>query len=190
MSASNPNTYLNNADGLSGMVRADELREVMATQRDPLDACRELTDRANRAGGHDNITVIVADFGGGGLPQSLPEGDLAYKKYALPDLPPGETHRGAPVPSGIETATPSEEATRESRRLKVGHTMVGIQFSLPDANVTPPSPQVDPVADVARYSPHDEPVSIPIDGLPPAMVGLMVILAMIVVAYAGFWLLR
>jgi hypothetical protein len=33
-------------------------------------------------------------------------------------------------------------------------------------------------------------VSIPIDGLPPAMVGLMVILAMIVVAYAGFWLLR
>ena len=52
------------------------------------------------------------------------------------------------------------------------------------------SPSVDPVTDVGRFSPHDEPVSIPIDGLPPAMVGLMVIVAMIVVAYAGFWLLR
>jgi protein phosphatase len=180
------------SDGLSGMVRADELREVLTSQRDPLDACRELTERANRAGGHDNITVIVADFEGSALPQSLPEGDLAYKKYALPELPAGDTHRGTPAPnSSVETAAPSEEATRESRRLKVGHTMVGIQFSLPESNLTPASPEVDPMADMARYSPnHDEPVSIPIDGLPPAMVGLMVIVAMIVVAYAGFWLLR
>jgi len=178
------------SDGLSGMVRTDELRDVLAGSKDPLDACRELTDRANRAGGHDNITVIVADFDGEGLPDVLPEGDLAYKKYALPELAAGDTHRGAPVPSGLETATPSEEATRESRRLKVGHTMVGMQFSLPDSAVTPASPPVDPMGDMARFSPQDEPVSIPIDGLPPALVGLMVIAAMIVVAYAGFWLLR
>ena len=178
------------SDGLSGMVRADELREVLVNFPDPLDACRELTDRANRAGGHDNITVIVADFDGSGLPQSMPEGDLAYKKYALPDPPPGETHRSVPVSANVETGAPSEEASRESRKLKVGHTMVGIQFSLPDTSATPLSPSTEPISDVARYSPHDEPVSIPIDGLPPAMVGLMVILAMIVVAYAGFWLLR
>jgi protein phosphatase len=178
------------SDGLSGMVRADELREVLVSQRDPIDACRELTDRANRAGGHDNITVIVADFDGPGLPEGMPEGDLAYKKYALPDLPQNDAGRASPISSGVETAAPSEEATRESRRLKVGHTMVGIQFSLPDAGLTPGSPQVEPMTDVGRYSPHDEPVSIPIDGLPPAMVGLMVIVAMIVVAYAGFWLLR
>jgi serine/threonine protein phosphatase PrpC len=178
------------SDGLSGMVRADELREVLAGHKDPLDACRELTERANRAGGHDNITVIVADFDGQGLPTTLAEGDLAYKKYALPELAVSETHRGTPVPSGLDTGAPSEEATRESRRLKVGHTMVGIQFSLPDSAVTPASPHVDPMGDVARYTPHEEPVSIPIDGLPPALVGLMVIAAMIVVAYAGFWLLR
>jgi protein phosphatase len=176
------------SDGLSGMVRADELREVLSNCPDALDACRELTDRANRAGGHDNITVIVADFDGAGLPESLPEGDLAYKKYALPEPPPGETHRSLPQSGNLETGAPSEEASRESRRLKVGHTMVGIQFSLPDS-VTPASPAAE-VADLGRYAPHDEPVSIPIDGLPPAMVGLMVILAMIVVAYAGFWLLR
>jgi len=178
------------SDGLSGMVRTDELREVLSSCADPLDACRELTDRANRAGGHDNITVIVADFDGSGLPQSLPEGDLAYKKYALPEPPPGEPLRTAPLSMNPDTGAPSEEASRESRRLKVGHTMVGIQFSLPDTNATPLSPATEPATDIARYGSGDEPVSIPIDGLPPAMVGLMVILAMIVVAYAGFWLLR
>ncbi|HTQ05393.1 MAG TPA: Stp1/IreP family PP2C-type Ser/Thr phosphatase [Polyangiaceae bacterium] len=177
------------SDGLSGMVRADELREVLVGQRDPIDACRELTDRANRAGGHDNITVIVADFDGQGLPPGRPEGDLAYKKYALPEPPPGDTQRYTPHSSNHVSAAPSEEATRESRRLKVGHTMVGIQFSLPDT-VTPASPAVDPVPEVARLGPHDEPVSIPIDGLPPAMVGFMVIVAMVAVAYAGFCLLR
>ncbi|HEV8547919.1 MAG TPA: Stp1/IreP family PP2C-type Ser/Thr phosphatase [Polyangiaceae bacterium] len=175
------------SDGLSGMVRTDELREVLSNFHDPLDACRELTDRANRAGGHDNITVIVVDFDGPGLPVSLPEGDLAYKKYALPEPPPGELPRLSGGSSAFETGSPSEEASRESRRLKVGHTMVGLQFSLPDtASITPAT---EPPSDLARF-PHEEPVSIPIDGLPPAMVGLMVIVAMIVVAYAGFWLLR
>ena len=178
------------SDGLSGMVRTDELREVLSSQRDPIDACRELTDRANRAGGHDNITVIVADFDGPSLPTSLPEGDLVYKKYALPELPLGETHRATPPPASVENGAPSEEASREQRRLKVGHTMVGMQFSLPDTSVTQPSPPIEPLTDVGRYSPHDEPVSLPVDGLPPAMVGFMVILAMVAVAYAGFCLLR
>jgi protein phosphatase len=172
------------------MVRTDELREVLVSQRDPLDACRELTDRANRAGGHDNITVIVADFDGVGLPVTLPDGDLAYKKYALPEVPLGDTQRGTPASASIEAGAPSEEASREQRRLKVGHTMVGIQFSLQDAGVTPPSPSVEPITDVGHYSPHEEPVSLPVDGLPPAMVGFMVIVAMVAVAYAGFCLLR
>jgi serine/threonine protein phosphatase PrpC len=103
------------SDGLSGMVRTDELREVLTSFPDPLDACRELTDRANRAGGHDNITVIVCDFDGSGLPQSLPEGDLAYKKYALPEPPPGEPARTAPISMNPETGTPSE-ASRSATR--------------------------------------------------------------------------
>src|SRR5688572_10904299 len=58
------------SDGLSGMIRADEIREVLINIRDPLEACRELTDRANRVGGHDNITVIVVKFDGSGLAQA------------------------------------------------------------------------------------------------------------------------
>jgi protein phosphatase len=177
------------SDGLSGMVRSDELREVLVSYRDPLEACRELTDRANRAGGHDNITVIVAEFDGPGLPPNDPSAELAYKKYALPDYPAGDTQRLS-AHADFETGQPSEEAQRESRRLKVGHTMVGIQFSLPESAHTPVSPHTDPPSDLPQYSPHDEPVSIPIDGLPPALVGFMVLAAMIVVACAGFLLLR
>jgi hypothetical protein len=40
------------------------------------------------------------------------------------------------------------------------------------------------------YSADDEPVQIPTTGLPPAAVGFMVLGAMIVVAVAGFLLLR
>ena len=65
-----------------------------------------------------------------------PDGELAYKKYALPDSAAGRRRmppRGDPLRRRSRAAPLSEEAQRESRRLKVGHTMVGIQFSLPDA---------------------------------------------------------
>ena len=52
------------SDGLSGMVRFDEIREVLKSSTEPLDTCKALTERANHAGGHDNITVIVAQFDG------------------------------------------------------------------------------------------------------------------------------
>jgi protein phosphatase len=178
------------SDGLSGMVRADELREVLTTHKDPLEACRELTDRANRAGGHDNITVIVADFDGLGLPAKGSTGELSYRKYALPDQPQVESvPRHAAVSSQVSTAPLSEEAQRESRRLKVGHTMVGIQFSLPDAVQRASNPAAK-LSDHPDFGGQDEPVSLPISGLPPAAVGFMVLAAMILVALTGFLLLR
>jgi len=177
------------SDGLSGMVRADELREVLLSFRDPLEACRELTDRANRAGGHDNITVIVVEFQGPSLPDRLPDADLAYKKYALPETST-DAPRVAPLSAqDLHTGLPSEEAARESRRLKVGHTMVGIQFSLPESLETPPGADVR-TDDPPPFAGQDEPVTLPVDGLPPALVGALVLLAMAAVAVTGFWLLR
>jgi len=179
------------SDGLSGMVRTDELREVLISQKDPLDACKELTERANRAGGHDNITVIVADFHGAGLSARQADGDLSYKKYALPDLQQADSsQRPAPVPSSQVASAPlSEEAQRESRRLKVGHTMVGIQFSLNDAVQRASNPGAQ-VAEGADFGNPDEPITLPINGLPPAAVGFMVLAVMILVALTGFFVLR
>ena len=48
------------SDGLSGVVRDETLREVLAGG-EPEDAVQRLVDLALRGGGPDNITVIVAD---------------------------------------------------------------------------------------------------------------------------------
>ncbi|HEY3237421.1 MAG TPA: Stp1/IreP family PP2C-type Ser/Thr phosphatase [Polyangiaceae bacterium] len=184
-------TLLLCSDGLSGMIRGDEIREVLNSVDDPLEACRILTERANQAGGHDNITVIVARFDGAGLPESLPgDEQLMYRKYPLPELPSpaNEQPSGAVTSQHIAVAKPSEEAARESRKLKVGHTMVGIPSPvLPQQTAATaadaPAPSIEP-------SVEDEAMEIPTEGLPPAVVGFMVLGAMLVVAVTGFFLLR
>lgn len=183
-------TLLVCSDGLSGMVRADEMREVLLSHREPFDACKELVDRANRAGGHDNITVIVAVFEGALSPPG-PQDVLAYQKYALPEAPAESTVR-APSVHAPEAYTPpaSQEAQRESRRLRVGHTMVGMTnpMATTPASGTPTAPRVSNAPPAFGF--EDDPVSIPTSGLPPSMVGTLVLVAMCLVAIAGFLLLR
>ena len=55
------------SDGLSGQVRTDEIARVVSDEPDLMAACKRLIDRANEAGGPDNITVIAARFDGDGL---------------------------------------------------------------------------------------------------------------------------
>lgn len=49
------------SDGLSNVVRADTLAEVLAGYPDRAECAQKLIDLALRAGGPDNVTVIVAD---------------------------------------------------------------------------------------------------------------------------------
>jgi PPM family protein phosphatase len=55
-------------DGLTGHLRDPEIAEVLAAAPTPADACRRLVDEANRRGGQDNITVVVARFDRGEQP--------------------------------------------------------------------------------------------------------------------------
>ncbi len=83
------------SDGLSGMVRGDEIREALKSAEDPVEACKLLTDRANQAGGHDNITVVVVRFDGEGLQPLTPDIEaLKYRKYTLPEEPVESTEPG------------------------------------------------------------------------------------------------
>ncbi|MCC6213650.1 MAG: Stp1/IreP family PP2C-type Ser/Thr phosphatase [Polyangiaceae bacterium] len=180
------------SDGLSGMVRNDEIREVLVANPEPFDACRVLIERANAAGGHDNVTVIVAQFGGDGVPErAAADPPVGYRKYALP-----ETTRSAPT---LRTATPSStdiqlahapsaEASRESRRLRVGHTMVGMTNPLAGVDLGGAAPPAS--APPPTYSGADEPVDIPTTGMPPRVVGLLVVGAFVLLAVAGSLLLR
>src|ERR1700722_14206365 len=84
------------SDGLSGMVRFDEIREILKASSDPLETCKTLTERANQAGGHDNITVIVVHFDGEGVKPLAPDAEpLKYRKYTLTEeqLEETESHR-------------------------------------------------------------------------------------------------
>jgi serine/threonine protein phosphatase PrpC len=187
-------TLLLCSDGLSGMIRTEEIREVLQSVRDPLDACKVLTERANLAGGHDNITVIVAHFSGESLRDPTKNDEpLKYRKYALPEMPENEvTSRSMPVGVGeLRLSIPSDEARRESRRLKVGHTMVGMTNPLadlpPDGGPAPSAPRAP---SRAPYNTEDDPVQIPTQGLSPSLVGMMVLAAMLLVAVTGYLVLR
>ncbi|HVG29811.1 MAG TPA: protein phosphatase 2C domain-containing protein [Pyrinomonadaceae bacterium] len=53
------------SDGLSGKMRAEEMREIVAGAGGDLsEACRRLVEEANARGGEDNITVLLARFDG------------------------------------------------------------------------------------------------------------------------------
>ncbi|WP_394849095.1 Stp1/IreP family PP2C-type Ser/Thr phosphatase [Pendulispora brunnea] len=107
------------SDGLSGMIRFEEIREVLRTCPEPIDACKALTERANQAGGHDNITVIIVHFDGEGLKTVDAEGEsLRYRKYAVPEDPNDATTPGrrstdpgrdpsAPPPDGVLSIPPA-----------------------------------------------------------------------------------
>ena len=64
------------SDGLTSMMRDESIHEILDGHADPQEAADALIDSANRAGGLDNITVVVLDFGAGdGVELLGPSGD-------------------------------------------------------------------------------------------------------------------
>jgi protein phosphatase len=184
------------SDGLSGMIRSDEIRQTLLTFADPLQACRELTDRANAAGGHDNITVIVADFDGPGvLPLGQGDDQLSYKKYALPEVQPASSSTVRVGPADQDSASTLSatvaEPRRDSNRIRLANTMLGAQARLP-GNATEQGVDAAPNApqSIRLYDAAQDPISIPVSGIPPTVVGALVIIAMVLAAVAGFFLIH
>ena len=59
-------------DGLTAMMRDESVHELLAKSEDPQQAADDLVAAANRAGGLDNITVVVIDFVSGDGVDILP----------------------------------------------------------------------------------------------------------------------
>jgi protein phosphatase len=62
------------SDGLSRLVRRDEIATALARSDDLVALCDELVDLANERGGPDNITIVVARLDGAGLHEAA-DGD-------------------------------------------------------------------------------------------------------------------
>ena len=162
------------SDGLSGMVRYEEIRELLKSSVEPLDICKALTERANQAGGHDNITVIVVQFDGETLkPVDAADEPLKYRKYTLGDEVLNDTAPILPGAAGGVVATHN-----------------------PDGSLRP---QALPVASSAgawheqgrhRTHEHDDRIDIPGTHVPIWMVIGIVIGVVILLAGTAFLLLR
>jgi len=72
------------SDGLSGLVHADMMKDVLRSTPDLRQAAEALIAMANSGGGHDNITVVLAEFGGASLPEPTADVKVAYQQYPLP----------------------------------------------------------------------------------------------------------
>jgi protein phosphatase len=74
------------SDGLSGKLRAEEMREIVSgAGGDLAAACDQLVAEANARGGEDNITVVLARFDGDDL---QPPGSGAISVETQPDQQP------------------------------------------------------------------------------------------------------
>ncbi|MBN8610359.1 MAG: Stp1/IreP family PP2C-type Ser/Thr phosphatase [Deltaproteobacteria bacterium] len=90
------------SDGLSGLVHADMMKDVLRASRDLVDASNQLIAMANAGGGHDNITVIVAEFDGQALKEPDGAAKVAYQQYPLPPATPDNTDPPPPRPTSVK----------------------------------------------------------------------------------------
>ncbi len=58
-------TILLCSDGLTEMVPEEMIAAILRDEPDPRPACERLVAEANRLGGRDNVTVVVAHVGSG-----------------------------------------------------------------------------------------------------------------------------
>lgn len=72
------------SDGLSGLVHDQTIAETLREHADPVECSAKLIELAEAGGGHDNITVVVADFFGEGLAEPKDGDAFGYMQYPLP----------------------------------------------------------------------------------------------------------
>ena len=83
------------SDGLSSMLPHDSIAQTLAETDDAQSAAELLIDRANEAGGEDNITVVVIDVGGAGeaaAPVTEHRSDLGERTGTDPSADTGYHH--------------------------------------------------------------------------------------------------
>lgn len=129
------------SDGLSGKVRADEIARLVQGSSDLNAACQSLISLANERGGEDNITVVIVQFDGAGLPAPTPEPIEPDGMARLPETPtmldwsleaeeesppdggkttplvgskPGETEQLPPPPSSLYPSASLNRPRRET----------------------------------------------------------------------------
>lgn len=86
------------SDGLSGKLRAEEMKEIVAeSEGDLARACDALIKEANRRGGEDNITVVLARFTGEDLP-APDSSEIEVEFFPTPQIEMDDTDQDDTAP--------------------------------------------------------------------------------------------
>jgi PPM family protein phosphatase len=116
------------SDGLYSMVPDERTKEVLLSTRDPQEACKQLVQMANEAGGLDNITVVILDFEPGeGVDVLAPQSGL--------EVDTSDT-RAMRIPTGVGTAQQAQPQAPPTVQQPTG--------APPPAPVPPAAPRVPP----------------------------------------------
>ena len=76
------------SDGLYNMVPGADLLEIAGRTSGLADNCKALIEKGNANGGTDNITMIISDFSGPGLPPSDAAASVECKEFNEEDFKP------------------------------------------------------------------------------------------------------
>jgi protein phosphatase len=83
-------------DGLTGMIEDEDVKDILEADADPQRVADRLVEAANRAGGLDNITVLVLDFVADGAEQTTQAPEAAPPVPAPPAEPAPPKRRARP----------------------------------------------------------------------------------------------
>lgn len=89
------------SDGLSSMIQESSIVDVLGSEQDAQVAADTLVDRANEAGGEDNVTVLIIDVG-----EASGESDLSATASATPAAPdpPARTDTPGELPPEVRVS--------------------------------------------------------------------------------------
>jgi protein phosphatase len=107
------------SDGLTTMLRADDIAGLLRRESDPTRAANLLVDAANAAGGEDNITTIVIDVEDDGVDPLAPA-PIAdpQSTAAVTPVPPGVGEPAGPALGGGAPEGPGPEAAPVAKRAR------------------------------------------------------------------------
>ncbi len=169
------------SDGLSGLITSELMREILTTTDDPTDACKKLTDAANAAGGHDNVTVIVARFDGDIPPLGPGEEVFGYQPYVISEtMEPAPAARASGKIKGADSPPPGKDVK------------YAVSMRPPAMSVAPPS-ALEPDAASKSTPPaahdDDDDLKLPVSNTPRVVLAvLFILLALAAFGVAG-WLI-
>ncbi|TWU06819.1 putative protein phosphatase 2C-type [Symmachiella macrocystis] len=104
-------TLLLCTDGLHKHVTDDEIADILHKRHSAREVCEDLVNKANAAGGADNITVAVARFHDTKQKPLVQDQEVAQETGAA-ELGGGEKIDSAPQAATIPVATPSKVVSR------------------------------------------------------------------------------